>query len=663
VNKSLSANNAATVTFANAETGGSSVTDLLAADGVTPITSVTTAADGTLPVFYGPDGTTQLWAIVPGAASRRLILATDVNATYIPRAAGTTAAVAAQPFLNLADYGPDTTGVAAADTAFTAARADAVANGISLIVVRPGTYRLTQTFAHNVAGVTFLALAGKNKTVIKRDFTTGPTIDMGLASDAVLVGGGWIGFSFTWNTALTLAASDVAHLKMRSCEYCEVDILALNAVEGVQMVGGAYNTVRLSASGDYASYTSRFGLKLQKGTTVGTGTSQLVTSCDFYLNIGGPAVAGFGYPLWITGAEDNRFRGYWGQGKFASTLIEQGADNALIIDNKFDNYYIDAAARTTTYGYGVAVFGAGVPAGMTWDSNARTGGDGSAYIGNLTFGTGTIKGQSGDGNDGIYIDGSATGRTGTYTQACRDLIVSSGTTISAWGRHGVNGAGGVGTKLNGTVTGNNLAAASGSGIVVGAASVRMQVAAARSGGDPYGTNPGAQLYGVQILAGASGYLISADTDLSGNATGPYTDGANNGTILNREYDAVLGVDASLTAALANIVTIANVGPGTYLVTGTMTVTNSGVTGNASLVLAFGGGGTGTLTGPYTDSTTLQVGSTTLQWGSLSASAKLVVTAAGSLFLRGAASAGTMNAKAGDVASGTNCTGLTVIQIA
>ncbi len=50
-----------TLTFYDAETGGARVTDLLAADGTTAITTVTTTG-AVVPPFYGPDGVVLLWA-------------------------------------------------------------------------------------------------------------------------------------------------------------------------------------------------------------------------------------------------------------------------------------------------------------------------------------------------------------------------------------------------------------------------------------------------------------------------------------------------------------------------------------------------------------------------------------------------------------------------
>jgi hypothetical protein len=67
------------VTFWNAQTSGSQYTDLLDATG-SPITSVTSATDGSLPQISGPDSVTTMWADASGGLGpRRLAMATDLG--------------------------------------------------------------------------------------------------------------------------------------------------------------------------------------------------------------------------------------------------------------------------------------------------------------------------------------------------------------------------------------------------------------------------------------------------------------------------------------------------------------------------------------------------------------------------------------------------------
>lgn len=82
----LSLASGAVITMWTAQTGGTQITDLLAADGVTAITSVTTLADGTLPLFYGPaTGLTVMWANGGGAELARI--QSDPSAAYAAIAA------------------------------------------------------------------------------------------------------------------------------------------------------------------------------------------------------------------------------------------------------------------------------------------------------------------------------------------------------------------------------------------------------------------------------------------------------------------------------------------------------------------------------------------------------------------------------------------------
>lgn len=66
----------------SAATGGSQYTDLLAANGTTAITTVTSGSDGSIPLFYGPVGVTVMWA--DGGGSERVKLYSDPTVTYAP---------------------------------------------------------------------------------------------------------------------------------------------------------------------------------------------------------------------------------------------------------------------------------------------------------------------------------------------------------------------------------------------------------------------------------------------------------------------------------------------------------------------------------------------------------------------------------------------------
>lgn len=445
-------------------------------------------------------------------------------------------------------YGAVLDGVAD-DTAAAIAAVNAAKAAGKRVWIGHGTLRLTAGLDLD-GDNTLLTGSGYYTSTIYRDFAAGPTVKIRKAGDLRNTGNGVIGVTFTRNLAVTLAATDVAHIKLVSCDTAFVqDIRMPNCVEGIQIVGGNSQWYeRLNITGDYAAADkARFAIKFEKCATAGTGTSALPTSISFSQvwvsgpTVNGAGVGGFAYPLWITAGENLAFdRAYFGQGHFYTVLIEQGLDNALIIDTHFTASYIDAADRGSGFGDGVYVVGAGVAAGETWDGVARAGGNGSQYIGNVAFNGGTIKGQGGDGRDGVRVDG--TSRGGAFPQALNGLHISPETVISAWYRHGTNLEGGVGAVVRGNHKGNNYTGAgAGSGIVLGPNCVRPTVVGARSGCDAYGASAtGLQVYGVRIDAGCSKYLVT-DTAVYGNATAGIVRNSTDGICFNNPDDTMVPI--------------------------------------------------------------------------------------------------------------------------
>ncbi|MEW2635929.1 SGNH/GDSL hydrolase family protein [Streptomyces sp. NPDC048389] len=69
-----------TVTAWNAASDGTQYTDLVETDGATPITTLTTDANGALPEFFGPDGVRSMYLDANGGAGpRRRTVATDLG--------------------------------------------------------------------------------------------------------------------------------------------------------------------------------------------------------------------------------------------------------------------------------------------------------------------------------------------------------------------------------------------------------------------------------------------------------------------------------------------------------------------------------------------------------------------------------------------------------
>jgi hypothetical protein len=255
---------------------------------------------------------------------------------------------------------------------------DAVGGGDILL---SGKYRTTAPLLLNTDNVRLVGPA-----TILRDFASGPTVCIGKPGAYRNTGNGVMGVTFL-RTAVTLASSDVAHIKATACDVLYLDdIRGYDVIEGIHLYGG--NSIwmdRINLSGDY-SHGARFGIRASKVTT--PDTAELVTSVSLSKAwISGPRVAGFAYPLWVEAAENwSVSDSYFGQGKFYSVRIE-GADH--IIDLRFDSTYVDAADKLSGAGDGVYLSG--------------------ANIRNVKFSGCPIKGQDGDGRHGInapsLIDG------------------------------------------------------------------------------------------------------------------------------------------------------------------------------------------------------------------------------------------------------------------
>lgn len=430
----------------------------------------------------------------------------------------------------------DTTAIQAAIT-----YAGSVGSGQDIYFPR-GVYRITAPLTLTSDNVRLIG-QGLYAVKIYRDFTTGATINITKASNARNTGNGVLGITFYHNTALTLASSDAAHIKATCSDTLFIeDVRMYNCIEGIELQGG--NSLwlnNLNISGDYNTYTSRYGIKLSKASSSTDGvlipTSLTVNNAWISgTTVNGANKGGFGYPLWITAGENASFtNSYFGQGYFYTTLIEQQSNNANILDTRFSSCYFDAADRnTSTYGDGIYIVGSGIAAGETWDSIARSGGDGSIQINNVHFNNCTLKGQSGDGRDGISV--SPIARAGTFAQALSGLKVT-GCTISAWYRHGIYLGGSLGAVITGnTIEGNNYTnAGSGSGVVIDYNSVAAVVMGNRIGGNAFGLT-GFQVYGVDVRTSASKYLV-CENDVVGNVTAGILQSSVDGVLFNN-YDGL-----------------------------------------------------------------------------------------------------------------------------
>jgi polygalacturonase len=429
--------------------------------------------------------------------------------------------------VSVKDFGALGDGVTDDTAAIQATINEALSESGRKVFFPAGTYRVTSSINLN-SDDTHLIGEGAYATNIYRDFTTGPTISIGKSSGTVIRASGVSSMSFGLNTGSTQAASDVAHIRTTAGENITIaDIVIYDAVEGIELIGGNNIFIdRVVISGTYTTASScRYGLTAKKNANSSSGTAQLPThvwmnKCWFSgPDVTGALKGGMAYPLWIRAGETWHVEQcYFGQANLFNILIEQGSDNAAIIDITFNSCYVDGADRDQA-GDGILITGSGIVSSEAYDGIARSGGDGSDAIQNITISTSTIKGQEADGRDGIRIAGTA--RAGTFAQACVGLKII-GCTIAGWYRHGINVEGCVGGLVScNEIKGNNYTnAGNGNGIVVGAATTRLGVSGNNIGGNAFnGSTQSYQVYGISVLSGASKYMVCNNhcaTNVTGN---------------------------------------------------------------------------------------------------------------------------------------------------
>lgn len=435
--------------------------------------------------------------------------------------------------IRIGDYSAVGNGVASDQSAFAAAvAASAALGGVPIILDDGKTYRLTATLTIANSNTVFLG-GGKYVTTIYRDFTTGPTLRFAKSDGTAISAVGVEGVSFSHNTALTLGASNVAHVEFEAATNARLrNSVMYNVVEGIHLIGGNNIDINeVSISGDYALYASRFAMRSTYNPNASSGTARQATEVRMnQVWFSGPTVNGAGQggflnTLRINAAEAWKVQGYFGQGYESNVLIEQLSDNGFIGDLGFNNCYIDAADRNSGVGDGVIITGAA--------------GDGSQVIQNVSFVGGTIKGQGGDGRDGIRVDGTNRGAV-TYPQACVGLKVT-GVTVAAWYRHGINLEGGKGTVIAGSsIKGNNYTnAGSGNGLVVGAATTGTTTTGNRIGGDAFdNSTTDYQIYGIEVKALAASYFIVMN-DCRLNASGNLVSSTDGTWLLNQTDSGAL----------------------------------------------------------------------------------------------------------------------------
>lgn len=260
---------------------------------------------------------------------------------------------------------------------------------------------------------------------------------------------------------------------------------------------GNYNPA-LNATLNSSQAITFYAASVASGYTMGAGAVNLPTEVDInspYIN--GPLIKGWQYGIAIFAGEHITLTGdyYIGQSTVDNIHIEQDANNQLILETTLNpGGYIDGAGR------------AGI-----WIGGPN--GNGSQYIGQTSI-LCVVKGQSGTGLDGIYIDG--TNRGGSFPQAVINTVLAP-TEVSGWYRHGMNLVGGSGINIpSPNVFGNSFSAAgNGSGIVFGSSVTGARVHGGRSGGGNYGSGTGNQSFGIVVDAASKAVTITS-VDVTGN---------------------------------------------------------------------------------------------------------------------------------------------------
>ncbi|MEN2472346.1 glycosyl hydrolase family 28-related protein [Burkholderia sp. GS2Y] len=231
------------------------------------------------------------------------------------------------------------------------------------------------------------------------------------------------------------------------------------------------------------------------GYTMGPGAVDLPTEVEFRsIYINGPRMQGWRYGVAIFAGEQIAFTGdyYVGQSTINNIHIEQDSNNKLILETVLESGgYIDAAGQASIY--------LGGPNG-----------NGTQYIGPITINC-NVKGQGGDGQRGIVIDGTA--RSGSFAQAVRNLKINAN--VSGFALDGILIAGAVNVEVDSHVWGNSIGGiGAGSGLVIGPSVIGCRICGTYGGGT-FGDGSGNQTYGVSIDP-ASRNVSMLGADLRGN---------------------------------------------------------------------------------------------------------------------------------------------------
>ena len=384
------------------------------------------------------------------------------------------------------------------------------------------------------------AVSGRGSTLIVKTGDHGPVIQFGADSIAgsapsitSSVGITDLGFIRT-SIATGQTINNASFIRFVGVSNAWVShVSMINTFEGIDIQGGAgiaIDDITASAAwnttGTVISNVSTKGANFQLHTEYGhqsaDGTGGVANRLPTWVRISDWTTAsaatlspyvplGPTYGFWITACESCVItRAYVGHTQIAGLMIEQGRNDAPILDNDYTSDYFDASATQS-----VGIFPHGVPASMTHDGVARAGGSGAVTINDQRFTGGTINGST-IGARGLYVDG-------TLANSGHPIGVTSlsiqGTQFSGHLGYGLDIEQGINTLLSGVqVKGNNYAnSTGGGGILLGPHTQKTNILNSVIGGDAIGLNSTVayQVSGISVTSGTSGLVIK-DTDLSGN---------------------------------------------------------------------------------------------------------------------------------------------------
>lgn len=337
------------------------------------------------------------------------------------------------------------------------------------------------------------------------------------------------GLNFFHDTAISTLTKG-AHLECVDITHLIIENVNMtNFYRGILLQGCVdVKICSLSTSGEYAKGAlAAIHLVKVVDKNVSLPTQVWIDKCECL----GPKITGPSYNLLIEAGEQvSVTSSYFGNAKYDNVAIIQGSNNALILEVSFDaGTYIDGAGDNSFYIYGAN-------------------GDGSAYIGNITLNGTNIKGQGGDSNNGIFVDGTI--RSGVYAQVCRNLKIN-GCRISGMKKNGIWIVGAVNSEIsNNTICGNNYFDEDGRGVLIGGSVDRCSIVNNRIGGLSEGNGDSLQLSGIELVAGATNIQV-VDNDLRFNVT-PLVDGLVDAGVSGKRIINNIGFNENRAAASPDI---------------------------------------------------------------------------------------------------------------